>query len=157
MGFGLIVIILLTVIQGCAMNPPAPAPKPVAAPPPPEVPKQLPSILFDSGAAELSPVQRQQIRDLAVILKQSHVVDLPVLVQGHSDRIGRRAVKAKVSKFRAQTVANELIFNGISPERISVEGFGDSRPAASTAEGVDDAQIRALNRRVDVVIQRSRG
>ncbi len=51
-----------------------------------------------------------------------------------------------LSFLRAKAVAGILVKYGISPERISVTGYGDTRPIASneTDEG------RAKNRRVEV-------
>ena len=52
----------------------------------------------------------------------------------------------ELSLLRAKSVASLLVKNGISIERISVTGYGDTRPIASneTAEG------RAKNRRVEI-------
>ncbi|WP_157068055.1 OmpA family protein, partial [Desulfosarcina cetonica] len=70
--------------------------------------------------------------------------NLNVLVEGHTDSIGTNAYNLKLSKRRAQAVVDYLVSKGISPSRLSSEGFGEERPIASnkTAEG------RAHNRRV---------
>ncbi len=76
-----------------------------------------------------------------------------IVIEGHSDNTPLKSSSASrysdnmdLSFFRAKAAANLLASNGISLERISVIGYGDTRPIASneTVEG------RAKNRRVEV-------
>jgi len=74
-----------------------------------------------------------------------------VIIEGHTDNLtpstGKRYIdNMELSYLRAKAVAFILVENGLLPERISVIGYGDTRPAASneTIEG------RAKNRRVEV-------
>ena len=156
LGTRVLIVALVTAIAGCETAP-TPKPLPPAPLPPPAVPARLPSIFFGTNVVDLTPAQRQQVRELAVMLKQSHAVGLPIRVEGHSDRLGGRASKTRVSHLRAKAVANEFIFNGISPERITVAGHGDSQPAApdSRADGSENPEGLALNRRVEIVIERT--
>lgn len=70
--------------------------------------------------------------------------NLNVIVEGHTDSVGTNAYNQKLSKRRAQSVVDYLVSKGISPSRLSSEGYGEERPIASneTEEG------RAENRRV---------
>ena len=54
----------------------------------------------------------------------------------------------RLSKLRAQAVADYLVGQGVSPDRFQSEGYGSSRPKVSnkTKEG------RAKNRRTDFTI-----
>jgi flagellar motor protein MotB len=76
-----------------------------------------------------------------------------VIIEGHTDNIPispsyerRYKDNRELSFLRAKAVADILVEQGISPERISVIGYGDTRPIASneTVEG------RVKNRRVEV-------
>jgi flagellar motor protein MotB len=74
-----------------------------------------------------------------------------VVIEGHTDNIkpssGRKYMdNIELSFLRANAVALQLVKSGIGLERISVIGYGDTRPIASneTSEG------RARNRRVEV-------
>lgn len=76
-----------------------------------------------------------------------------VSIEGHTDNIPITASPGKqyrdnmdLSYLRAKTVAGILTEQGVAADRISVIGYGDSRPIASneTQEG------RARNRRVEV-------
>jgi flagellar motor protein MotB len=77
--------------------------------------------------------------------------DHRVIIDGHTDNLipstGKRYIdNMELSYLRAKAVALILAENGILPGRISVIGYGDTRPVASneTIEG------RAKNRRVEV-------
>ncbi|GBD95376.1 MAG TPA: OmpA family protein [Nitrospirae bacterium] len=79
--------------------------------------------------------------------------DYRVIIEGHTDNMPIKLSSGKqyrdnldLSFLRAKAIANILVKYGISRERISVIGYGDTRPIASneTNEG------RAKNRRVEV-------
>ena len=71
-----------------------------------------------------------------------------VTIYGHTDNTGTRAVNERISKERADAVANFLVGQGISRSRLTTEGLAFDQPVAdnSTAEG------RAQNRRVEIYI-----
>ncbi len=58
-----------------------------------------------------------------------------------------------LSKRRAQTVREELIFSNVRPDRIVTQWVGESRPVAPNVnpDGSDNREGRQLNRRVEVV------
>ena len=68
-------------------------------------------------------------------------------VQGHTDNTGTVAGNQKLSEQRAQAIVAKLVEMGISADRLSAKGLGQSAPLAdnSTEEG------RAKNRRVEFV------
>ena len=74
--------------------------------------------------------------------------DTDVTIYGHTDNTGSRAVNERISKERADAVANYLVSQGISRSRMTTEGLAFDQPVAdnSTASG------RAQNRRVEVYI-----
>ena len=79
--------------------------------------------------------------------------DNRVVVEGHTDNmpirssIGKRYIdNMELSFLRAKAVASILVKNGISPERISLVGYGDTRPIDSNETAVG----RINNRRVEV-------
>ncbi len=71
-------------------------------------------------------------------------VNSTVSIDGYTDSVGSQKYNLTLSQQRAEAVADELVKNGVSQERISVKGHGESSPVATneTKEG------RALNRRV---------
>lgn len=103
-------------------------------------------ILFATNKSELSPASRESLAKFATSLKNSP--DTDVTIYGHTDNTGSRAVNERISKERADAVANYLVSQGISRNRLKTEGLAFDQPVAdnSTAEG------RAQNRRVEVYI-----
>jgi outer membrane protein OmpA-like peptidoglycan-associated protein len=72
-----------------------------------------------------------------------------VTIEGHTDSTGSEELNRHLSQQRAEAVQDYLLANRvIASEKVSVIGYGPSRPLApnTTAEG------RAQNRRIDVII-----
>ena len=103
-------------------------------------------MLFATNSSQLSNSSRDALTKFANSLKNSP--DTDVTIYGHTDNTGTREVNERISKQRADAVANFLVGNGISRARITTEGLAFDQPVAdnSTAEG------RAQNRRVEIYI-----
>ena len=103
------------------------------------------NIDYVSGSFDVDPKTKNRLRDLARLLL--FVSDVKLEVNGYSDNIGLPTANKKLSKKRAQRVADFLAAQGIDATRISVYGWGEDNFVASnqTAAG------RAQNRRVEVV------
>lgn len=102
-------------------------------------------IRFDVGKATLKPESMGIINEM-VEMMQDHP-DLKFSIEGHTDSDGDEAGNLKLSEERAETVKNTIIQLGISSDRLSTKGFGESTPmdTNSTPEG------KANNRRVEFV------
>lgn len=103
-------------------------------------------ILFQTGKSDLSASARNSLTRLAETLKSEPNTD--VTIYGHTDNTGSRAVNERLSKERAEAVANFLVGNTVSRNRMTTEGLAYDQPVAdnSTAAG------RAQNRRVEIYI-----
>jgi len=101
-------------------------------------------LLFDFNKADIKPQYYSALNDVIKVLKANP--GMKVEIQGHTDNIGSAEYNLKLSKRRAQAVADYLISHGISASRLTVEGYGFSRPVASN----DTPEGRALNRRVQL-------
>jgi outer membrane protein OmpA-like peptidoglycan-associated protein len=129
--------------------------EPVAqAPPPPPPPAPAPvtkkkivlrGVNFDFDKATLQPQGKPILDEAARILKENPSVN--VQVQGYTDSIGTDAYNLRLSDRRAATVQSYLVGQGVSANRITMKGFGESNPVASN----DTADGRAQNRRVELV------
>jgi len=102
-------------------------------------------VTFGGGAATL-PTEAFPVLNRAVQVLQSNP-NLRVEVQGHSDSRGQRETNLRLSRERAQAVADYLVQEGIAASRLEVAGFGPDRPVATN----NTAAGRALNRRVELV------
>ena len=103
-------------------------------------------ILFPTGKSQLSSASMVSLTKFAESLKSNPETD--ITIYGHTDNTGSRAVNERLSKERAMAVANFLVGQGISRNRMTTEGLAYDSPVAdnSTAEG------RAKNRRVEIYI-----
>ena len=133
---------------------PAPPPPPRVAPPPPPPPPAprptrkivLRGVNFDFNKSNIRADARPILDEAIRTLQEER--DINISVEGHTDAIGSDAYNQKLSVRRAQSVASYLEHGGISHSRMTVEGFGESRPVASNAT----ADGRAQNRRVELHI-----
>ena len=77
--------------------------------------------------------------------------DNSIAIIGHSDALGDESWNRRLSRARAQAVADYVIRAGIQQQRVVVEGLGSSQPIAdnSTAHG------RGLNRRIEFELRQS--
>jgi hypothetical protein len=79
----------------------------------------------------------------------------PVKVEGHTDGKGTEEYNQTLSEKRAERVKNWLLENHVAPvAAVSTEGFGKRKPVAPNTkpDGSDNPQGRALNRRVEIVV-----
>jgi len=134
-----------------AFNTPAPAPAVTAsAPAPNAAPAPAPArsylVFFDWDKADLTDRARAIIREAAD--NSSHVQYTRIDVNGYTDTSGTPQYNQGLSVRRAQTVAGELVRDGVPQASITAQGFGDSRLLVSTGPGVREPQ----NRRVEIVI-----
>lgn len=114
----------------------------------------LPDIYFEFDKHDLTLDARKKLQDAAVILNGPLAIDREVAIEGHTDAIGTEQYNMELSLKRAGTVNQELFFSNMSEDRMSVEGFGESRPIApnTNADGSDNPEGRAANRRVEIVL-----
>jgi len=79
--------------------------------------------------------------------------DVKAIIEGHTDSRGSNAYNQRLSERRANAVYRRLVEqHGVDPARLSVKGYGESRPMATN----NNAKGRQLNRRVDMVIEKPR-
>jgi len=111
-------------------------------------------ILFASGEANLSDKASPALDALAATLIK---YPNPVRVEGHTDN---RPINTKyypsnweLSAARAASVVHRFARAGLSPDRLSVIGFGEYRPAQAN----DTVAGRDANRRVIIVILAGEG
>jgi outer membrane protein OmpA-like peptidoglycan-associated protein len=101
-------------------------------------------LLFDTNSAVLLPSSREQLNDLATILKV--YPNVHVKIGGYTDTTGETAANQVLSQQRADTVKQQLVDMGISADRLEAQGYGEQFPIAdnTTEEG------RQKNRRISL-------
>ncbi|MEZ0487512.1 OmpA family protein [Fibrella aquatica] len=105
-------------------------------------------LLYETGSATLRPESREQLQNMAAILKAYPAVALKI--GGYTDNTGNAADNKTLSQSRAESVVAELVRLGVAVTRLEAEGYGQQHPVASnkTEEG------RAQNRRTAVRVMK---
>lgn len=107
----------------------------------------LDGVTFEFNSDRLRPDAATILDDAAEVLVR--YPEMLVEVAGHTDSIGPDAYNQTLSQKRSESVRQFLIERGISAERLTAVGYGESEPRASN----DTEEGRELNRRVELRIQ----
>jgi outer membrane protein OmpA-like peptidoglycan-associated protein len=102
------------------------------------------NITFATNSDAIASSFYTPLNNLANSLKQFNQNTIQIV--GYTDSTGSRQLNMDLSQRRAQSVANYLTSQGVSPTNLSARGAGPDNPIASNA----DVNGRAQNRRVEV-------
>ncbi len=105
------------------------------------------NITFATGSSQVKPEFMRALDTVAQSLQQ--YPDTRIQVAGFTDNVGSPSSNQRLSEDRAFRVRDYLSTRGVAVQRMSVVGYGASRPIASN----DTASGRAQNRRVEITIQ----
>jgi outer membrane protein OmpA-like peptidoglycan-associated protein len=103
-------------------------------------------VLFETNSATLQPSSREQLRNVADILRAYPTVHLKI--GGYTDSTGDAAANLKLSQDRASNVLNELVGLGVSKDRLEAEGYGQQHPVGDNTTEAGRAQNRRIALRV---------
>lgn len=112
-----------------------------------EAPYHIFSIYFGGGSHYIDGQQAQELRQW---LKQfPELADYEISVHSYTDDIGSKEYNDWLSRNRSESAIRKLMDNGILPDQISIEDFGELNPIYdnSTWEG------KLKNRRVDIILK----
>lgn len=103
---------------------------------------RLPGVNFETNSDRLLPGSESVLNDAAATLNRNPTI--MVEVAGHTDSDGTAEYNEGLSARRAATVRDYLVGRGVSADRMTTRGYGESQPIAdnTTREG------KAQNRRV---------
>lgn len=97
---------------------------------------------FQFGKAEIEPIYRNQLAQLAEFLQQHPQVS--ATITGFTDTIGAKTANLALSQQRAESVQTVLRQHGVPVKQLHIIGKGESVPVYS----VDSPQTRFFERRV---------
>jgi outer membrane protein OmpA-like peptidoglycan-associated protein len=103
-------------------------------------------LLFNFGSSTLQPQSREQLLNIAAILKSHPNVHLKI--GGYTDNVGSPSQNMALSQERASRVRNELVQLGVAADRLTAQGYGEQHPIGDNAIEAG----RARNRRVSMLV-----
>ncbi|MCK9549235.1 OmpA family protein [Aquamicrobium sp.] len=108
----------------------------------------LDNLLFDVGSDILLPLSRDQLHEIAMMMREDPSMKLQIV--GHTDSDGGHDYNLDLSQRRAASVVRALAEGfDIERDRLSSSGKGLSEPVASN----DNESGKAKNRRVELRLQ----
>ncbi len=111
----------------------------------------LGDVLFDTGEADLKNSASRTVLKLVQFLQLNP--KRVVRIEGYTDSTGNPEDNLRLSRERAQSVADMLVDLGVDEKRIKVIGYGDQYPVEANAS----ERGRAQNRRVEIVFSDEKG
>ena len=104
-------------------------------------------IVFDSGSVNLQGVSLSLLDKIAQVA--GRCPNQAIQVHGYTDSKGSAAINRKLSKVRAESVANYLAQSGIDKQRLAAIGHGEKNPVATNKTETG----RAQNRRIKLIVK----
>jgi len=110
-------------------------------------PDVLKMFWFHKGSVHLIPKEKARLKLVAQYMQYQ---TQPLIINSHTDGMGRRAKNQLVSQKRGDVIKSYLQSQGVPAEKLKVRAFGERKPVASnrTRRG------QAKNRRVELVFSR---
>ncbi|UOG76285.1 RICIN domain-containing protein [Hymenobacter tibetensis] len=107
---------------------------------------ELPTLIFAQGKYTLLQGSYAELNRLARTLADNPTVN--IRLEGHTDNQGNAGLNQKLSEERVQEVRRYLVMRGVPENRLSIVGYGGTKPRASN----EREETRRLNRRVEFTI-----
>lgn len=104
------------------------------------------NIFFEFASDKILKKSIPSLEEVATVLKENPTLKLTI--EAHADNVGSQEGNLLWSDRRAKAVADFFIAKGITADRVTFKGYGDTKPIADnkTAKG------RAMNRRVEMKV-----
>ena len=105
-------------------------------------------VTFARSSANINSGFYPTLDSIAIVLR--HYDNTNIIVSGYTSNTGSVGFNQRLSERRAASVGAYLRSQGINPNRVFTQGYGQRRPVASNAT----AQGRRANRRVVITLRR---
>lgn len=106
----------------------------------------LRNVFFETGRWEILPESEYELAKVVDLLTKNPT--LKIELGGHTDNVGRPEANQRLSEQRAKAVYDYLIDKGISSNRLSYKGYGETQPVATN----DTDEGRRENRRTEIKV-----
>jgi outer membrane protein OmpA-like peptidoglycan-associated protein len=109
------------------------------------------NIYYDFDRWDILPESREELDKLTAFMVENP--DIKVELSSHTDSRGSKAYNQKLSERRAQSAVDYIISKGISADRITAKGYGESMPVNKCVDGVPcTPEEYRMNRRTEFYI-----
>lgn len=109
---------------------------------------KLNNIYFDVNSSILRPESKVELNEFVQVLNE--YPEIKVEIRAHTDCRGESVYNFSLSEMRAESVVSYLINSGISEDRLTYKGFGDTSPVNECIKGVTcPDEKHQENRRVE--------
>ena len=104
-------------------------------------------VSFDTGSDQVKSELYSELDRISKVMV--NYPDTRIIVEGHTDSVGKESSNMDLSRRRAESVKTLLIQRGVGASRVQVVAFGESQPISDngTAAG------RQKNRRVEIKVE----
>lgn len=109
----------------------------------------LPNIFFEFNKADLKPESYPALNRVVALLQEYPTIGIEL--GGHTDCVGSDSYNQRLSEARAEACRQYLIQQGISPDRITAVGYGETQPIDPNC---DPKRGNQINRRTEFKILR---
>ena len=107
---------------------------------------RLNNVFFDFDKYDLRPESFVELDRVVKLLKENPAIEIEM--SAHTDSRGADDYNFKLSDNRAKSVREYIVSKGIDANRITSQGYGETKPVATN----DTDEGRQLNRRVEFKI-----
>jgi outer membrane protein OmpA-like peptidoglycan-associated protein len=106
----------------------------------------LQKVFFNSGSARINPKSFKLLKTVASTINNSKEIK-KIVVEGHTDDLGRDSSNKKLSQRRAESVVKFLIKEKVSKDRLTAKGYGEEKPIIAVEELIKKTKNRKLKRK----------
>jgi outer membrane protein OmpA-like peptidoglycan-associated protein/tetratricopeptide (TPR) repeat protein len=106
-------------------------------------------IYFENNKSNITTQGAEELDKLVYIMGQNN--DLKIFVKSHTDFRGQDDYNMRLSNHRVDSTIAYIISKGISAERVTGKGFGETEPKVNCGENCTEEE-HALNRRSEFMI-----
>jgi peptidoglycan-associated lipoprotein len=95
-------------------------------------PIELPEIFYDLDKATLRPESKKELDGLIKVLDENPTIT--IRIEAHTDTRATDSYNINLSNRRAKSVVDYLVKNGVDKDRLTSEGFGETKTRVSDEE-----------------------
>lgn len=111
----------------------------------------IPVIYFDFDKSNIRSDAAAELTKLLQVLEENP--ELKIEIRSHTDSRGSHEYNQKLSERRANSTLDWLVSQGISPDRLTAQGYGETQLVNDCSDGVwCSAEDHQLNRRSEFII-----